>query len=164
MHHLTCSACNAHVDTCTAQLWPAVCCSVDCQILSAVHLLAENPKNVVVVSSGATIDKLAATFSGDNLWLAAENGAYVRPPRALWDKFGIEEGGHEWICLYENLNFSWVNSVEQVRRRRCGESCRADAAAGSETHDVQLSQLWQSPSGARCRERASCALRSQSAT
>lgn len=70
-----------------------------------------------MISSGTTTAKLAEAFPNENVWLAAENGAYLRPPRALWDAFETAHEGSEWICLYENLNLSWVASVQQVRRQ-----------------------------------------------
>ena len=87
---------------------------VDKQIMAAVRVLAADPANTIVISSGSTAAKLTDAFQDLDVWLAAENGAYVRPPRARWAAFGVEEGA-EWLPLYENLNFSWVKSVEQAR-------------------------------------------------
>jgi trehalose-6-phosphatase len=90
---------------------------VDEHILQMLHVLAQDSSNVVVIVSGATTAKLCSAFlpllDQSNVWLAAENGAFMRPPRPLWDMFSVSEGS-EWICLYENLNFSWVKSVEQA--------------------------------------------------
>ena len=99
-------------------------CRVDQQILKAIHLLSSDSSNIVIVSSGATTRNLASVFPNENVWLAAENGAYVRPPRALWPEFGIEEAdGSEWLCMYENLNLQWVKSVEQVCPLFCMVCC-----------------------------------------
>lgn len=91
---------------------------LDLTILAAIAALAADPRNVVVITSGATTAKLSAAFADvEGVWLAAENGVYLRPPRALAARCGLDAGA-EWLCLYENLSFSWVKSVEQVRRRR----------------------------------------------
>jgi trehalose-6-phosphatase len=92
-----------------------VVCRTERQLLHAVKHLAADPTNIVVVSSGATTACLAAAFPNSNIWLAAENGAFLRPPNALWGEFNIDESSSEWLCLYESLNLSWVKSVEQVR-------------------------------------------------
>lgn len=89
---------------------------VNDQIYEAVCLLSADPDSTIVISSGTTTAKLAEAFPNGDVWLAAENGAYLRPPRALWDTFDTAADGSEWICLYENLNLSWVASVQQVRR------------------------------------------------
>lgn len=120
-----------------------VSCRVDEHILQMLHALAQDSNNVVVIVSGATTAKLCSAFlpmlDQSNVWLAAENGAFMRPPRLLWDMFSVSEGS-EWICLYENLNFSWVKSVEQARPRTllrsvsllcCGHGCRMLTRCGA---------------------------------
>jgi trehalose 6-phosphate synthase/phosphatase len=44
--------------------------------------LCADKDNTVVVFSGSECSKLEDTFGHLPLWLAAENGAYVRPPGA----------------------------------------------------------------------------------
>ena len=109
-------ACDAMMAYTTVKC--ATSCRVDEHILQMLHALAQDSSNVVVIVSGATTAKLCSAFlpmlDQSNVWLAAENGAFMRPPRLLWDMFSVSEGS-EWICLYENLNFSWVKSVEQER-------------------------------------------------
>jgi hypothetical protein len=119
-------------------------CRVDEDILGMLRTLAQDSANIIVIVSGATTAKLCTAFlpllDQSSVWLAAENGAFMRPPRSLWDAFSVSEGT-EWICLYENLSFSWVKSVEQVspRVRACtarhacarARACvRASRAAG----------------------------------
>jgi trehalose-6-phosphatase len=89
-------------------------CRANDQIFKAVEILCTNPANVVVILSGTTSAKLAAEFASDKVWLAAENGVYVRPPKSLWEAFDIHDSVSSWLCLYENLNLSWVASVLQA--------------------------------------------------
>jgi hypothetical protein len=42
--------------------------------------LCADPSNEVLIFSGSEMAKLEETFGGLPLWLAAENGVYVRPP------------------------------------------------------------------------------------
>lgn len=97
--------------------------------MQMLRLLAADSANVIVIISGATAAKLCAAFTSllqhNNVWLAAENGTFMRPPPALWEAFSVAEGS-EWVTLYENLNFSWVKSVEQVRTHAvhvCANGC-----------------------------------------
>lgn len=53
----------------------SVCRTVFCQELCA------DPANEVLVFSGSEMGKLEETFGGLPVWLAAENGVYVRPPK-----------------------------------------------------------------------------------
>ena len=103
--------------------------------MQMLRLLAADSANVIVIISGATAAKLCAAFASllqhNNVWLAAENGTFMRPPPALWEAFSVAEGS-EWVTLYENLNFSWVKSVEQVRTHAvhvCANGCVVEAAA-----------------------------------
>jgi hypothetical protein len=42
--------------------------------------LCSDPSNEVLIFSGSEMAKLEETFGDLPLWLAAENGVYVRPP------------------------------------------------------------------------------------
>jgi hypothetical protein len=42
--------------------------------------LCADPANEVLIFSGSEMAKLEETFGGLRLWLAAENGVYVKPP------------------------------------------------------------------------------------
>lgn len=85
--------------------------------MQMLRLLAADSANVIIIISGATAAKLCTAFASllqyNNVWLAAENGTFMRPPPGWWEAFSVGDGT-EWVTLYENLNFSWVKSVEQV--------------------------------------------------
>lgn len=50
------------------------------QVVACVEELAATAGNAVLVFSGSECAKLEETFEGLPVWLAAENGVYLRPP------------------------------------------------------------------------------------
>ncbi|XP_022715686.1 alpha,alpha-trehalose-phosphate synthase [UDP-forming] 1-like [Durio zibethinus] len=65
--------------------------------------LCDDPKTTIVVLSGSDRSVLDDNFGDYNLWLAAENGMFLR----------VTEG--EWMTtMPENLNMEWVDSVKHV--------------------------------------------------
>lgn len=51
-------------------------------MLFPVQELCGDPCNEVLIFSGSEMAKLEETFGQLPVWLAAENGVYVRPPKA----------------------------------------------------------------------------------
>ncbi|XP_007025244.2 PREDICTED: alpha,alpha-trehalose-phosphate synthase [UDP-forming] 1 [Theobroma cacao] len=65
--------------------------------------LCDDPKTTIVVLSGSDRSVLDDNFGDYNLWLAAENGMFLRVT------------GGEWMTtMPENLNMDWVDSVKHV--------------------------------------------------
>ncbi|EOY27867.1 Trehalose-6-phosphate synthase isoform 2 [Theobroma cacao] len=63
--------------------------------------LCDDPKTTIVVLSGSDRSVLDDNFGDYNLWLAAENGMFLRVT------------GGEWMTtMPENLNMDWVDSVK----------------------------------------------------
>ncbi|KAF7803248.1 alpha,alpha-trehalose-phosphate synthase [UDP-forming] 1-like [Senna tora] len=65
--------------------------------------LSDDPKTTVVVLSGSDRGVLDKNFSEYNMWLAAENGMFLRLTTGEW-----------MTTMPENLNMDWVDSVKQV--------------------------------------------------
>lgn len=57
---------------------------VNPRVYDSVAALCDSPNTTVVVFSGSDKQKLEETFGGLNVWLAAENGIFMRPPRREW--------------------------------------------------------------------------------
>ncbi|EOY27868.1 Trehalose-6-phosphate synthase isoform 3, partial [Theobroma cacao] len=65
--------------------------------------LCDDPKTTIVVLSGSDRSVLDDNFGDYNLWLAAENGMFLRVT------------GGEWMTtMPENLNMDWVDSVKML--------------------------------------------------
>ena len=62
---------------------------VNPQVFDSVAALCGSPDTTVVVFSGSDKQKLEETFGELDVWLAAENGIFMRPP------------GNEWSTLLE---------------------------------------------------------------
>ncbi|XVF40244.1 hypothetical protein PTKIN_Ptkin01aG0096500 [Pterospermum kingtungense] len=65
--------------------------------------LCDDPKTTIVVLSGSDRCVLDDNFGDYNLWLAAENGMFLRVT-----------GGDWMTTMPENLNMDWVDSVKHV--------------------------------------------------
>ncbi|XWS15895.1 hypothetical protein CRYUN_Cryun34aG0041800 [Craigia yunnanensis] len=65
--------------------------------------LCDDPKTTIVVLSGSNRSVLDDNFGDYNLWLAAENGMFLRVTRGEW-----------MTTMPENLNMEWVDSVKHV--------------------------------------------------
>ncbi|KAK7318872.1 hypothetical protein RJT34_03579 [Clitoria ternatea] len=65
--------------------------------------LSNDPKTTIVVLSGSDRAVLDKNFSGYNMWLAAENGMFLRLTSSEW-----------MTTMPENLNMDWVDSVKHV--------------------------------------------------
>ncbi|XP_022720951.1 alpha,alpha-trehalose-phosphate synthase [UDP-forming] 1-like [Durio zibethinus] len=65
--------------------------------------LCDDPKTTIVVLSGSDRSVLDDNFGDYNLWLAAENGMFLRVTKGDW-----------MTTMPENLNMEWVDSVKHV--------------------------------------------------
>ncbi|KAK9267678.1 hypothetical protein L1049_010110 [Liquidambar formosana] len=65
--------------------------------------LCDDPKTTVVVLSGSDRNILDDNFGEFNIWLAAENGMFLRFTKGEW-----------MTTMPENLNMDWVDSVKHV--------------------------------------------------
>ena len=57
---------------------------VNPRVYDSVAALCDSPNTTVVVFSGSNKQKLEETFGELNVWLAAENGIFMRPPGGEW--------------------------------------------------------------------------------
>lgn len=84
---------------------------------AAVERLAADPRNVVVIFSGSDRAKLDEAFGslkgGGQVWLAAENGVFVKPP------------GRDWAALIEPPKKEWMDAVQTVFDYFCERTPRS---------------------------------------
>ncbi|XP_031494237.1 alpha,alpha-trehalose-phosphate synthase [UDP-forming] 1-like [Nymphaea colorata] len=66
-------------------------------------ILCADPKTTIVVLSGSDRNMLDENFGDYNLWLAAENGMFLRLTKGEW-----------MTTMPEHLNMDWVESVQDV--------------------------------------------------
>ncbi|KAL8510050.1 hypothetical protein ACS0TY_017034 [Phlomoides rotata] len=66
-------------------------------------LLCNDPNTTIVVLSGSDRAVLDDNFGEYNMWLAAENGMFLRPTKGEW-----------MTTMPEHLNMDWVDSVQHV--------------------------------------------------
>ncbi|GLT80169.1 hypothetical protein SLA2020_516230 [Shorea laevis] len=67
--------------------------------------LCDDPKTTIIILSGSDRSVLDKNFSNYNLWLAAENGMFLRSTAGEW-----------MTTMPECLNMDWVDSVKHVFR------------------------------------------------
>ncbi|KAI5670720.1 hypothetical protein M9H77_11084 [Catharanthus roseus] len=65
--------------------------------------LCNDPNTIVIILSGSDRTVLDENFGAYNLWLAAEHGMFLRPPKGNW-----------MTTMPENLQMDWVDSVKHV--------------------------------------------------
>ncbi|XP_048332634.1 alpha,alpha-trehalose-phosphate synthase [UDP-forming] 1 isoform X1 [Ziziphus jujuba] len=73
------------------------------QLKEPLKKLCADPKTTVVVLSGSDRSVLDDNFAEYNMWLAAENGMFLRLTKGQW-----------MTTMPENLNMDWVDSVKHV--------------------------------------------------
>ncbi|KAK9086039.1 hypothetical protein Sjap_026450 [Stephania japonica] len=71
----------------------------------ALKLLCNDGRTTVVIVSGKILTKSSSSqnFGQYNIWLAAENGMFLRPAKGSW-----------MTTMPEHLNMDWVDSVKHV--------------------------------------------------
>jgi len=89
---------------------------------AAVERLAADPRNVIVIFSGSDRAKLDEAFGNlksssggesGQVWLAAENGVFVKPP------------GRDWAALIEPPKKEWMDAVQTVFDYFCERTPRS---------------------------------------
>ncbi|CAK0785345.1 Trehalose-6-P synthase/phosphatase complex synthase subunit [Coccomyxa viridis] len=86
---------------------------VNPRVFDSVAALCGSPDTTVVVFSGSDKQKLEETFGELDVWLAAENGIFMRPP------------GNEWSTLLEVSKKDWMESVQLVFDYFCERTPRS---------------------------------------
>eukprot|EP00466_Bigelowiella_natans_P004059 jgi/Bigna1/69414/fgenesh1_pg.9_\ len=77
---------------------------ISTKVRKLVQKLANDPKTTVVVLSNATRDELIEAFGDSEVWLAAENGFFL--------KRGKDDP--HWHALFDSIDFSWKSRVKKV--------------------------------------------------
>ncbi|KAK7399738.1 hypothetical protein VNO78_10927 [Psophocarpus tetragonolobus] len=72
-------------------------------LIEPLKKLSDDPQTTIVVLSGSDRAVLDKNFSEFNMWLAAENGMFLRRTSSEW-----------MTTMPENLNMDWVDSVKHV--------------------------------------------------
>ncbi|KAK1268221.1 Alpha,alpha-trehalose-phosphate synthase [UDP-forming] 1 [Acorus gramineus] len=73
------------------------------ELKESLTILCEDTKTTVVVLSGSERSTLDYNFGDYNMWLAAENGMFLRVTQGEW-----------MTTMPEHLNMDWVDSVKHV--------------------------------------------------
>jgi len=88
--------------------------------------LCDDPTTTLCIFSGSERNRLSQTFAHlPKLWIAAENGCFIRPP--LEGKHGQlgSSGGGKWITMVETSNLDWLESVQLVFDYFCERTPRS---------------------------------------
>ncbi|XP_068642525.1 alpha,alpha-trehalose-phosphate synthase [UDP-forming] 1-like [Aristolochia californica] len=73
------------------------------ELKEPLEILCSDPKTTIVVLSGSDRSVLDENFGHYNMWLAAENGMFLRLTKGEW-----------MTTMPEHLNMDWVDSVKHV--------------------------------------------------
>ncbi|XP_028763778.1 alpha,alpha-trehalose-phosphate synthase [UDP-forming] 1 isoform X2 [Neltuma alba] len=73
------------------------------ELKQSLTALCNDPNTTIVVLSGSGRNVLYNNFKEYNIWLAAENGMFLRPAKGEW-----------MTTMPEHLNMEWVDSVKHV--------------------------------------------------
>lgn len=87
--------------------------------LKCIKELCQNPENLVIIVSGSECSKLQDQFGHLPVWLAAENGVYMRPPSSLHDL------STDWHPIFDRLPKDWMDSVQMVFEYFCERTPRS---------------------------------------
>lgn len=76
--------------------------------------LCDDPTTTLCIFSGSERNRLSQAFAHlPKLWIAAENGCFIRPP--LEGKHSqLGQGAGKWITMVETSNLDWLESVQLV--------------------------------------------------
>ncbi|KAK9830458.1 hypothetical protein WJX72_011880 [[Myrmecia] bisecta] len=88
-------------------------------VLESVKALCNDPATTVVIFSGSDKGKLEETFGDLDLWLAAENGIFMRAPPCQ------EHEAPEWLSLVDTPKKEWMESVQLVFDYFCERTPRS---------------------------------------
>ncbi|KAG0616367.1 hypothetical protein M758_5G109400 [Ceratodon purpureus] len=91
-------------------------------IKEPLKILCSDPNTDVVILSGSTRDALDEVFTEYDIWLAAENGMYLRhnKPTACFT-----DTDSQWTPTMEHLNMDWKESVQLVFDYFCARTPRS---------------------------------------
>mmetsp|Transcript_2967 Transcript_2967/g.4370 ORF Transcript_2967/g.4370 Transcript_2967/m.4370 type:complete len:1045 (+) Transcript_2967:68-3202(+) len=97
-----------------------------------IYRIAQDPNTTVIVVSNATRDQLMENFGNSDVWLAAENGFFLRKGR---------DDPH-WHYMYDSIDLSWkarVRKVFQYFTDRTPQTfiCEHDTTCSWHYHDAQ---------------------------
>lgn len=81
---------------------------------SCLAALSQDPSVEVIIFSGSVKERLVEVFDQLPVWLAAENGAVLRPP-----------GSNDWITVVDTVNAEWKESVQLVFEYFCERTPRS---------------------------------------
>lgn len=95
---------------------------VNPKVMQCVREMCNDPGNVVLIFSGSECIKLDETFGHLPVWLAAENGVYLKAP---YDALHPEQSPPEWRPLFDNLHKEWMESVQLVFDYFCERTPRS---------------------------------------
>lgn len=90
-------------------------------VKDSIRKVCTDPNTVVCIFSGSEKSKLASAFGELPVWLAAENGCFIRPPR----QEGQSQKADEWIETIEASNMDWMESVQLVFDYFCERTPRS---------------------------------------
>jgi trehalose 6-phosphate synthase/phosphatase len=114
--------------------------------LDSIAKLSAHPLVTVVIFSGSDRSKLTETFaSTPEVWLAAENGVFIRPPESQvsqQDAGGIGGGG--WVCSMPTINKDWAEAVQLVFEYFCERTPRSFVEVRPKVVDTHqfIRDLW----------------------
>jgi len=86
---------------------------ISAEVKNFINTIISQPGTEVLVVSGSERYKLERIFEGVNVWLAAENGVFLKPPFK------------EWEMVVENINLEWMESVQLVFDYFCERTPRS---------------------------------------
>lgn len=92
-------------------------------VLESVTKLSDHPLLTVVIFSGSDRSQLEEKFDETpGVWLAAENGVFIRPPKSMVSP-SAPNGG--WICSMPTINKDWAEAVQLVFEYFCERTPRS---------------------------------------
>lgn len=88
--------------------------------------LCDDPFTTVCIFSGSERNRLSQAFAHlPKLWIAAENGCFIRSPlEGKHGQLGFNGGG-KWITMVETSNLDWLESVQLVFDYFCERTPRS---------------------------------------
>ena len=88
--------------------------------------LCDDPTTTLCIFSGSERNRLSQAFAHlPKLWIAAENGCFIRPPlEGKHSTLGPNEPG-KWITMVETSNLDWIESVQLVFDYFCERTPRS---------------------------------------
>lgn len=78
----------------------------------SIQKLCAQPNNIVLVLSGSGKSKLQRVFGPLPVWLAAENGMFLRPPAGVLAP--SPDTMDDWLPLYDGLQNDWMEQTKKV--------------------------------------------------